>query len=35
LRIGGTSKGADDMVTAGKEKGKLIFFDKDEVPLVR
>lgn len=35
LRIGGASKGADDMVTAGKEKGKLIFFSQDEVPEVK
>lgn len=32
LRIGGASKGADDMVMSGREKGKLIFFDKEEVP---
>lgn len=35
LRIGGASKGADDMITAGKEKGKLIFLDKAAVPEVR
>jgi hypothetical protein len=35
LRIGGPSKGADDMVTAGRQKGKLIFFSKDEVPEVK
>ena len=35
LRIGGASKGADDMVIAGKEKGKLIFFSQDEVPEVK
>jgi hypothetical protein len=35
LRIGGASKGADDMVTAGRERGKLIFFDKNEVPEVK
>lgn len=34
LRIGGASKGADDMVTAGRARGKLIFFNKDEVPEV-
>ena len=35
LRIGGASKGADDMVTAGREKGKLIFMSKEEVPQVK
>jgi hypothetical protein len=35
LRIGGASKGADDMVAVGREKGKLIFFSKDEVPEVK
>lgn len=35
LRIGGASKGADDMVTAGQERGKIIFFNKDEVPEVK
>ena len=35
LRIGGASKGADDMVTAGREKGKIIFMDKEEVPEVK
>jgi len=34
LRIGGASKGADDMVAAGRVKGKIIFFHKDEVPEV-
>lgn len=35
LRIGGASKGADDMVTAGRQKGKIIFFDKEAVPEVK
>ncbi len=35
LRIGGASKGADEMVTAGRERSKLIFFDKTEVPVVK
>ena len=32
LRIGGASSGADEMVKTGKEKGKMIFFDKEEIP---
>jgi hypothetical protein len=35
LRIGGPSKGADDMIIAGREKGKLIFLNKDDVPEVK
>jgi hypothetical protein len=34
LRIGGPSSGADEMVSAGRERGKTIFFDKAEIPLV-
>jgi len=34
LRIGGPSAGADEMVSAGLKKGKTIFFDKSEIPLV-
>jgi hypothetical protein len=34
LRIGGASAGADEMVTVGKEKGKTIFFSKEEIPAV-
>ena len=34
LRIGGTSKGADEMVTAGKAKGKIIFYKQEEIPQV-
>lgn len=32
LRIGGASKGADEMVKIGQEKGKIIFLDKSKVP---
>jgi hypothetical protein len=32
LRIGGASKGADEMVSVGKAKGKIIFNDKSEIP---
>ena len=31
LRIGGASAGADEMIKTGKEKGKIIFFDKSEI----
>ena len=33
-RIGGASSGADEMVRIGKEKGKLIFYDKSEIPTI-
>jgi len=32
LRIGGASKGADEMVGTGIAKGKIIFYKKEEVP---
>ena len=32
LRIGGPSSGADEMVRTGREKGKIIFMDKAEIP---
>ena len=34
LRIGGESIGADEMVTQGKAKGKIIFYSKAEVPVI-
>lgn len=34
LRIGGTSSGADEMVSTGRERGKTIFFDKSEIPRI-
>ena len=34
LRIGGPSSGADEMIVAGKEKGKIIFMNKEEVPVL-
>jgi hypothetical protein len=33
LRIGGPSKGADEMITTGKAKGKIIFHSKEEIPM--
>ncbi len=33
LRIGGPSAGADEMVTTGKARGKIIFLSKEEIPL--
>ena len=33
LRIGGASAGADEMVRTGKMKGKMIFTNKNEIPL--
>lgn len=33
LRVGGPSSGADEMVSVGREHGKLIFFDLEEIPL--
>ena len=34
LRIGGASKGADEMVTVGKAKGKIIFYKQEDIPQV-
>ncbi|PSR54742.1 DUF4406 domain-containing protein [Adhaeribacter arboris] len=34
LRIGGSSAGADEMVTVGQAKGKLIFYDLADIPAV-
>jgi hypothetical protein len=34
FRIGGASSGADEMVATGKAKGKTIFLNKNEIPLV-
>jgi hypothetical protein len=34
LRIGGASSGADEMIKVGKEKGKLIFLNKDDINAV-
>ena len=31
LRIGGPSKGADEMISTGVSKGKMIFMDKSEI----
>lgn len=35
LRIGGPSTGADEMVIVGKKKGKIIFFNKAEIPALK
>lgn len=35
LRIGGASSGADEMIATGKAKGKIIFYSKNEIPVVR
>ena len=34
LRIGGPSTGADEMVSTGKAKGKIIFVDKKDIPVL-
>ena len=34
LRIGGASSGADEMIATGKAKGKIIFYNKNEIPAV-
>jgi hypothetical protein len=34
LRIGAASSGADEMVSNGKEKGKMIFFNLEDVPKI-
>jgi hypothetical protein len=32
LRVGGPSKGADEMIKTGEEKGKIIYHDINEIP---
>lgn len=34
LRIGGASSGADEMIKVGREKGKIIFLNKEDIPAV-
>lgn len=34
LRIGGASTGADEMVNIGQTKGKIIFYNKSEIPVI-
>lgn len=34
LRIGGPSTGADEMVKIGRQKGKRIFLNKEDIPQV-
>ena len=35
LRIGGPSTGADEMVSTGKAKGKMIFYKVEDIPVVK
>lgn len=35
LRIGGPSKGADEMVRTAREKGKIIFYKTEEIPRLK
>jgi hypothetical protein len=35
LRIGGASNGADEMVRTAQDKGKIIFYNKSEIPVLR
>ena len=32
LRIGGPSAGADEMIKTGRAKGKIIYYNKSEIP---
>ncbi len=34
LRIGGESKGADEMVSEGEKREKRIFLDKKDIPII-
>lgn len=34
FRIGGPSAGADEMVATGKKKNKIIFYRKEEIPVI-
>lgn len=35
LRVGGPSKGADEMISTGQEKGKIIYYDISEIPAIK
>jgi molybdopterin biosynthesis enzyme len=35
LRIGGASSGADEMVRTAQDKGKIVFFNKSEIPVLQ
>ncbi len=35
LRVGGPSKGADEMVTIGQAQGKLIFHNLTDIPAIK
>jgi hypothetical protein len=35
LRIGGPSAGADEMVATGKSKNKIIFYNAEEIPIMK
>ena len=35
LRIGGASKGADEMINTGIAKGKIIFYKRGEIPEIK
>ena len=35
LRIGGASSGADEMVRTAQDKGKIIFYNQSEIPVLR
>jgi hypothetical protein len=35
LRIGGASQGADHMVTTGQDKGKIIYYDLKDIPVLQ
>ena len=34
LRIGGASKGADEMVNTGRIKNKIVFYKKEDIPKI-
>jgi hypothetical protein len=34
LRIGGPSSGADEMVRVGRAKGKIIYYNKSDIPVL-
>jgi hypothetical protein len=35
LRIGGPSKGADEMISTGQAKGKMIFLKEEDIPVLQ
>jgi hypothetical protein len=35
IRVGGLSQGADEMIKTGLEKGKIIYYNLEEIPVIK